>query len=256
MGFKIALIQMQVAGGDKQSNLSRACESIAEAASEGAALVVLPETMDLGWTHPTSQLEAEPVPEGMPCQTLVEAAIGHGVYVCSGLTEAEGDRVFNSAVLIDPQGKLLLKHRKINELEIGQPFYARGDRLQVVDTELGRLGLMICADGFVEDCVISRSLGAMGAEVILSPCAWAVDADHDNRRDPYGDLWHEVYQPVAKEFGLWIVGVSNVGPIEAGPWTGRKCIGASLAIGPDGKEILQGPYGENAETILYLELGR
>ena len=118
--------------------------AIAEASREGAEIVVLPEAMDLGWTHPVSQTEAEAVPEGLVYQTLAATAIEHGVYVCSGLTEAEGDRVYNAAVLIDPNGNLLLKHRKINELEIGRPYYARGDRLGVVDTELGRLGLMIC----------------------------------------------------------------------------------------------------------------
>ena len=63
-----------------------------------------------------------------------------------------------------------------------------------------------------------------------------------------------VYKPVAKEFAMWILGVSNVGQIEAGPWAGRKCIGCSLVVGPDGEEVLQGPYGEDAETILYVDI--
>ena len=132
--------------------------------------------------------------------------------------------------------------------------YAKGYRLSVVPTELGTLGLMICADGFVEDRVLSRSLGYMGADMILSPSAWAVPDDHDNQKDPYGMLWRDAYVPVAKEFSVWMVGVSNVGPIVAGPWAGRRCIGCSLVIGPNGSEILQGPYGHDAETILYVDV--
>ena len=80
--------------------------------------------------------------------------------------------MFNAAVIINPAGKVLLKHRKLNELFIGHEHYAQGDRLNVVDTEYGTFGLMICADGFAKDQVIARSLCYMDADVILSPCAW------------------------------------------------------------------------------------
>jgi predicted amidohydrolase len=113
---------------------------------------------------------------------------------------------------------------------------------------------MICADGFAEGQVLARSLGYMGAEVILSPSAWAVPADHDNQRDPYGKLWLDNYSPVARDFQLWIAGVSNVGWITDGPWKGRKCIGCSLVVGPDGASVLQGPYGVDAETVLYMDI--
>jgi hypothetical protein len=46
----------------------------------------------------------------------------------------------------------------------------------------------------------------------------------------------------------------NVGPIRSGRWAGRKCIGCSLLVGPDDSPVLQGPYGENAETILYADV--
>ena len=113
---------------------------------------------------------------------------------------------------------------------------------------------MICADGFAPGQSISRTLALMGARTILSPCAWAVPADHDNAREPYGQLWLDNYCPVAREFGVAIAGVSNVGPITAGPWQGRKCIGSSLLIGRDGTEMARGPYGERAETVLLRDL--
>ena len=79
-------------------------------------------------------------------------------------------------------------------------------------------------------------------------------ADHDQQADPYGQTWRNVYQPVAREFSVWIVGVSNVGTINAGPWAGRHCIGCSLVIDAGGNEVLQGPYGVDAETILYVDV--
>ena len=113
---------------------------------------------------------------------------------------------------------------------------------------------MICADAFARGQVISRALGWMGADIILSPCAWAVPADHENQREPYGKLWLDNYQPVARDFRIWIAGVSNVGWLTEGPWKGRKCIGCSLLINPNGEAVLTGPYGPEAEALLYREV--
>lgn len=254
MSFRVAMIQMRVTGGELLANLARAEHHIEEAAGGGARLAVLPGAMDLGWTHPSCRDLAEVIPGGKAAERLAEAASRHRIFLCAGLTERDGDRVFNAAVLIGPGGSILLRHRKLNELSIAWDCYDLGDRLTVAETELGRVGLMICADAFAEGEVLSRSLGLMGADLILSPCAWAVPADHDQEKEPYGDLWRNVYRPVAHEYGLWILGVSNVGPISGGPWAGRKCIGCSLAIDPEGREVLQGPYGEDAEEILWVEV--
>lgn len=249
--FKLALVQMQVEGGRKLENLARADRLVNQAAAAGANVIVLPEAMTLGWTHPAAQTEADEIPGSDTFRRLSDWARNHGVYVCSGIIERAAEKVFNSAVLVGPAGDLLLCHRKINELEIGHGVYALGNRLEVVDTALGRFGLMICADGFAERQVIGRSLGYMGAQMILSPSAWAVPADHDQDAEPYGKLWLDNYCPVAADFRMWIAGVSNVGWINAGPWAGRKCIGCSLLVDSRGEPVIRGPYGVDAETILY-----
>lgn len=252
--MKVALAQMLVEPGEKQANLARAESWIAQAASRGAEIVVLPEAMPLGWTHPSARTLADEIPNGESCARLRQAARTHRIFVCGGIVERAGNVLFNAAVLINPVGEILIHHRKIHELDFAQELYARGDRLAVAETNFGRVGVMICADGFAPGQSISRTLGMMGARVILSPCAWAVPEDHDNTREPYGQLWLDNYGPVAREFRLSIVGVSNVGSITAGPWQGRKCIGNSLVIGPDGQELARGPYGERAEALIIQEL--
>jgi predicted amidohydrolase len=252
--FRLAMVQMRVEGGQRHANVLRAEERIVTAAREGAQVVLLPEALTLGWTHPSAQSEAEEIPRGQTCARFVELAQELNLYICAGLVEKCSGQIFNSAVLIGPDGRLLLVHRKIYELEIAHRYYALGDRLQVAHTAFGTFGVMICADAFAPDQVLARSLALMGADVILSPSAWAVPVEHDNGREPYGDLWRENYGPVARDFRIWIAGVSNVGWLTAGPWANRKCIGCSLLMGPDGKEVLMGPYGENAETILYADI--
>lgn len=252
--MKVALAQMLVEPGEKQTNLLRAESWIAQAAQRGAEVVVLPEALTLGWTHPSARTLADEIPDGESCARLRAAARTHRLFVCAGIVERAGGVLFNAAVLVEPSGEVLIHHRKIHELDFARELYSCGDRLSVAETPFGRIGVMICADGFAPGQSISSALGMMGARVILSPCAWAVPADHDHVREPYGQLWLDNYGPVAREFGLSIVGVSNVGPITAGPWQGRRCIGNSLVVGRDGTEAARGPYGETAEALLVVEV--
>jgi predicted amidohydrolase len=252
--FTLALAQMPVVGGQPVQNVCCAVENIAAAARSGASVVLLPEALDCGWCHSSARTHAGSIPDGDACLRLREAAKSHKIHVCAGLIERAGDLLFNSAVLISPAGDVLLHHRKINELAMAHHLYASGDRLGVAHTELGTIGLMICADGFAPAQAVSRTLGLMGAQIILSPCAWAVPPDHDNEREPYGRLWLDNYGPVAKEFGVWIAGASNVGLVAEGEWTGHHCIGCSLVINPEGKPVLRGPYGADADTLLFVDI--
>jgi predicted amidohydrolase len=249
--FKLALVQMYVEPGDMEKNLAHAAGLIREAAVNGADVVLLPEVMDLGWTHPSARQMAGQIPDGRVCRRIRKMAKDNNVFVCCGIVEKDGNAVFNSAVIIDNRGEVILKHRKLNELDIAHDLYGQGDRLGVCNTQWGTFGLMICADAGAKDHVLSRSLCYMGADVILSPSSWAVPADHDNIKDPYGDTWRDAYGPVTTEFSVWIASASNVGPVTEGPWKGWECIGCSMIFGPGGKEELIGPYGEKAETILY-----
>ena len=254
--MNLALAQMLVRPGEPAGNLARAEERIATVAARGADIVLLPEVLDCGWSHPSARELAGAIPGGDACLRLREAARYHRVFVCAGLAErtgkrgASGPEIFNSAVLIDQHGEVVLHHRKINELAFARGLYSVGDRLGVAETPWGRVGLMICADAFVPGQVLGRSLGLMRAELILSPCSWAVPADHHNVREPYGQLWLDSYGPVAREFGVWIAGCSNVGPITAGEWQGRNCIGNSLVCAPGGKPVVWGNHCTAADEVL------
>jgi predicted amidohydrolase len=252
--FKLALIQMEVEGGKLDENLARAIDRISKAALGGARIALLPEVMDLGWTHPSARQFAFEIPEGKTCQALCKAARENSIYVCAGIVEKHGDKLYNAAIIIDPSGTVILKHRKINELDIAHDLYATGEGLGVVHTPIGTLGLYICADATAQGNTLSNSLAYMGADIILSPSAWAVPPDFDQIATPYGDTWRKVYQPVSSRFGLWVASVSNVGKIETGPWKDWDCIGASLVYNAEGEEVLQAPYGVNADTILYVDI--
>ncbi len=222
--IRVAAGQILVEGGAVAANLARAEQAIGQAAAHGCAVVVLPECLDVGWTHPKARLLAEPIP-GSHTDRLSRAADQGGIIVAAGLTEKCGDNVFNSAVLLDRDGTLLALHRKINVLDIAQDLYAIGDRLQVARTDVGVIGINICADNFPNSLDIGRTIGRLGTHLLLSPSVWVVEAGHDNESEPYGALWRDAYGQLARQFHMPVIGASNVGPINAGPWNGRKCIG-------------------------------
>ena len=233
-------------------NLDRAVAGVAAAAERGCRVVVLPECLDLGWAHPSALDAAQPVP-GPHSDRLAQAAHEHGIYVAAGLVEAAGPHRYNAAVLLSPQGDILLHHRKINELDFALDIYDVGDRLAVVDCALGRVGLTICADNLPGSLELAGSLCRMGAQVILSPSAWAVDADHDEAAHPYGSEWLESYGELAYLYNVTVVGVSNVGVMTAGAWAGKICIGRSLCVGPTGV-LARAPYGVSAQGTTVIEI--
>ena len=109
--FSLGMGQMLVEGGDVEANLRRATHMIQEAARQGCRIVVLPECLDLGWTYPGARELAQPIP-GAFSERLCDAARRAQIYVVAGLTERAHDRIYNAAILIDPKGDILLKHRK------------------------------------------------------------------------------------------------------------------------------------------------
>lgn len=249
---RIAMAQILVEGGQPEANLPRAVAAIRAASESACDFVVLPECLDLGWTHPSAREQAEPIP-GPRSELLAGAANEYGIWVAAGLVERADDRIFNTAVLVSPEGGIVLRHRKLNELTLAHDLYSLGTSVEAVDTPFGRVRLLICADIFPDSLEYARALGRMGCQLLFSPCAWAVPADHDNHAEPYGDLWRDAYGALTRAFPLTVVGVSNVGLLSGGPWQGRKAIGCSLAMGPGGVVLAQGPYGADAKAMLIVE---
>lgn len=251
--IRVGMLQIRVVFSDAAGNLTRAAEAVKKAVQEGAEICVLPEAMDLGWANPEAAELATPIPG--PVSGLLSAmAVKNHVWLVSGMTEKDGDDVYNTALLISPQGEIKAKHRKINILTGVEDVYTPGDRLQTVKTPLGRIGFDICADNFVTSLPLGHALARMGAQIILSPCAWAVVPDRDPKTDPYGAEWHEPYSLLSGLYHIPVIGVSNVGQVSAGTWKGWKAIGNSIAYDSDGtlKTVL--PYGEDAECVRVIEV--
>ncbi|PIQ95651.1 MAG: carbon-nitrogen hydrolase family protein [Nitrospinae bacterium CG11_big_fil_rev_8_21_14_0_20_56_8] len=250
--MKIGMGQLLVEGGEPERNLERAGEMVVDAAGQGCDLVLLPEALDLAWTHPSAKTESQPIP-GPYSDVLCALARDNKVYICAGLTEKDGKRVYNAAVLIDDRGEILLKYRKINVLKVAQDIYSIGRSLAVVETPFGIIGVNICSDNYFDALEIGHTLARMGAQIILSPSSWTVDYSLTEEQVPYGEKWLKPYQSLARLHDLVVVSATAVGVIVGGVYEGKKMVGCSLAVDKNGI-IGEGKYNEFAGQLVCVEV--
>ncbi len=136
---------------------------------------MLGETITLvGPNRPKYEDIAEPIP-GKSTEYFGTLAKRHGLYVVVGLYERDEHLIYNVAVLLGPDGKLAGKYRKVclprNEAAAG---VTPGDEYPVFQTQFGKLGMMVCYDGFFPE--VARELTNNGAEVIAWP-VWGCNPD-------------------------------------------------------------------------------
>ncbi|MCC7083423.1 MAG: carbon-nitrogen hydrolase family protein [Pirellulales bacterium] len=140
---------------------------IAEAAQRKADLVVLPETINYVGLDKSCAEVAESIP-GQSTDYFAALAKQHDLYLVVSLYERSNHLIYNTAVLLGPEGTIVGKYRKVclprEEIEKG---VAPGNEYPVFDTRFGKLGMMVCYDGFFPE--VARQLTNNGAEVIAWP---------------------------------------------------------------------------------------
>lgn len=177
--FRIAVCQFKI-GTSKQQNLNRARDFIHRAAGTGAKVIALPEMFTCPYDASLFPDYAESFPNGDSIRMLARAAMEERVFVVGGsLPEREGEQVFNSSFVFDPQGNLIAHHRKIHLFDVDLPggfsfresaTLSAGKKATVVNTLLGTIGVAICFDIRFPD--LFREMALHGAQVIIVPAAF------------------------------------------------------------------------------------
>ncbi|HZS06203.1 MAG TPA: carbon-nitrogen hydrolase family protein [Blastocatellia bacterium] len=165
---RLAAVHFRPAGGKTpMDNCQQFAPLVAEAARQRADLVVLPETLTYyGLGKPYVDV-AEPIP-GPSTEYFGELARKHNLYIVAGLIERDHHLIYNVAVMLGPDGKIVGRYRKValprGEIEGG---ITPGNEYPVFETRFGKVGMMVCYDGFFPE--VARRLGQSGAEVIAWP---------------------------------------------------------------------------------------
>lgn len=250
--MKLALGQLLVEGGEPDRNFQRAEKMIKMASERACDIILLPETIDFAWTHPSSLVECLPIP-GTYSDLFCKWAMQYGIYICVGLTEKSENGHYNSALFIDSNGEIILKHRKINLLEVEFPFYNVGQKLEVVDTPFGKIGVNICADNYGDALHIGHTLARMGAQIILSPSSWTVDYHVTEIDEPYYEKWIRPFHLLASMHEIVVASATSVGYIVGGPYEGKKSIGKSLVVDKNGI-LAEGAFNEFAGDLQMIDI--
>jgi len=165
---RLAAVHFQPRGGKTPMDNCKMFEThIAEAARQKADLVVLGETITYVGLGKSFADVAEAIP-GPSTEYFCALAKKYSIHIVVGLVERDGHLIYNVAVLIGPDGRIIGKYRKVclprGEVEAG---LAPGKDYPVFETKLGKIGMMVCYDGFFPEP--ARELSKCGAEVIAWP---------------------------------------------------------------------------------------
>jgi len=248
---QIALLQM-TAGDDVAANLSAIADHVSSATSKGALAVFLPECCALMQTSRAQLRATAKAEEDGPIQlALADIARRNAIWLFAGsipVASADPDRVYNSSVVFTPKGEAIARYHKAHlfdvSLENGEQYLESaytmaGDRLCLVDSVLGRIGLSVCYDlRFPE---LYRALVADGAEVLLVPSAFSVTTGEAH--------WHALLRARAIENCCYVVAAAQWGTHPSG----RKTYGHSIVIDPWGRVVAEKTTGTG---LLMAEIDR
>ena len=153
--FRLALIQLAV-GANKTLNLQRAAEKITEATKNGAQIVSLPECFNSPYGTKYFPEYAEPVPNGESCQILSKSAKDNQIFVIGGtIPEKDGDKLYNTNTVWNPEGRLIGKYQKMHLFDIDIPgkitfkesdALSGGNGFTSFGTPWTKIGIGICYD--------------------------------------------------------------------------------------------------------------
>jgi nitrilase len=270
--FKIAAVQATPVYLDHDATVDKACGLIAEAAGNGARIVVFPESFipaypDWVWAVPPGEdgvlgelyarLLANAVAIPSPAtQRLCQAAKRAKAYVVMGMTEgnteASGGSLYNTLLYIDSQGNILGKHRKLVPTGGERLVWAQGDgsMLEVYDTPFGKLGGLICWENYMP--LARYAMYAWGTQIYVA-ATW-----------DRGEPWLSTLRHIAKEGRVFVIGccmtlrkadVSDKAGAAMPFYKGTRDwinVGDSAIVNPEG-EFIAGPLRKE-EGILYADV--
>jgi N-carbamoylputrescine amidase len=234
--IKVAAIQTRARTGDKSDNNDRALEAVHRACDDGVKLHVLPELGNSGYVFNSREEVAElaePVFGGDTVAGWIEVARERGVYICGGLAEVDAGKFYNSSVLVGPEG-VIGRYRKVHLWDEEKLFFEPGNLgLNVFHLPFGRVGIMICYDGWHPE--VARILKLKGADIILDPTCWVLVPELITPENPVSAF---VHMAIAHVNSLFIVCADQCGTERGCTFLGRSCIAgpAGFVAGPGGFE--------------------
>ncbi len=238
----VASIQMEPLIGEVARNLARSIALIEDAAAKGAKLVVLPELCNTGYVFESraeARSLAEVIPDGRSTKAWIEAARRLDLHIVAGITEREGELLYNSAVIVGPDG-LIGRYRKVHLWGDEALYFAPGNLgFPVFDTPFGRIGCHICYDCWFPESF--RLAALQGAEIVCVPTNWVPIPGQDPTREAMANI---IVMGAAHSNSVFVVCADRIGTERGQPF-----IGQSLIVAQTGWPVA-GPASRDREEVL------
>jgi predicted amidohydrolase len=222
-----AAIQFNVTQGDVDANLGYVRAALRRVAGQGIRLVVLPEMWSSGFAYRNLN-ELAGRTAGI-VDELLQLSRELKLVIVGSMPEPHGEKVFNTAYVVD-NGRLTGVYRKLHLFSLlgEDKAFDSGDGWLLVETSLGKIGVIICYDlRFPE---LSRRLALEGAAVICVPAQWP---------KPRQEHWRTLLRARAIENQLFVVACNACGPIGK-----LDFFGMSMIIDPKGEVLAEGDEAE------------
>lgn len=243
---RVACIQMEPIVGEKERNVSHTLALIGKAADNGAKLIVLPELCNSGYMFSTREEAfalAEEIPTGPTAQAWMEIAASRDLYIVAGIAERDGDALYNAAVVIGPSG-YIGTFRKVHLWNEENLYFEPGNLgFPVFHTPIGRIGTMICYDGWFPESY--RLSVLQGADIICIPTNWVPIPGQDTKREAMANI---LVMGAAHCNSVFVAAADRVGTERGQPFLGQSLI-ASYTGWP-----IAGPASAKDEEILYADV--
>lgn len=240
---------------DTGENLRNTLTAVTEASQAGADLVLFCEAAPTGLDccgDPGHDLPLGQAIPGPATELMADAARHHGIYVALGLFEREGDSLFDSAILLDPAGKIVLKYRRMSrgwrDPKWDASVYREGAELAHVEAPHGSVAFLICGDLF--DDTLCSKVRSLGVDYVLCPMSRNYgDNSYDQSRWDREDKAE--YAARAKYLGSPVIMVNQLGGT-VGSETG-DCFGGAMAVSRDARIVAELPIGRPGMLLVDLQ---
>jgi len=230
--MKIALFQTPGRINDVEGAFTHMAEAAGRAKSQAADVLLLPEMYLSGYNiGPSNARELAITQSGPEMARAKKIAAANNIALVFGYPERAGDTVANAAILIGPDGEILLNYRKTHLFgEIDRAmFKCIGDEFPMAELHGFKIGVLICYD--IEFPEPARRLALAGADIILIPTA---------QMEPYEQVAKFVIPARAYENQLYVAYANHSGSDD-----GLNYIGLSSICGPDGAILAAAGHGED-----------
>ncbi|MCQ6267815.1 carbon-nitrogen hydrolase family protein [Fictibacillus sp. WQ 8-8] len=238
--IQIAVVQASFRNGDVSYNVNRMRKMIEQIKADHPQMrfIVFPELSATGYYLSADIKEVAEEQNGTIFRQFRKTASENNLYVAYGYVERGiAGEIYNSVQLIDPSGNALANYRKIHLTPLEKEFFSSGSEAVAVQTDIGKIGLMICWDlAFPE---LARALALQGAELLIAPAAW---------ERPYDGSFLKFGMARAIDNTVYVAAPNHIGQSE-----NLSFFGKSVIYSPDGTAMVSAEGDEEGTLVAELD---